>query len=255
MLNHTERHKSILLLLEKEEFISVQSLSDKLKVSLVTVRKDLNILEKKGYLYRTHGGASKKSRYAFEQNIIEKEEINVEKKQKIAKKALSHIKESDIILLGSGTTIHQLARIISGFNNLTILTSSLLVSTELCKESNINIIQLGGNVRKSSNSVIGSVSEKNLKQFSCNKLFLGIDGIDVNFGISTSNVGTAHLNRIMIERADKLFVLADSSKINKRGFGKICELDKIDVLITDNNIKQKDLLNFENAGIIVEIAD
>lgn len=255
MKPHNERHQLILSLLEKKEHISVQELSDSLNVSLVTIRKDLTLLENEGYLYRTHGGASKKPRYAFEQSVIEKENINVEEKYKIAQKALSYIEENDFILLASGTTLHYLARIIEGFENLTILTSSLRVAIETCKKPKINTIQLGGDVRKSSTSVAGSISESILNQFSCNKLFLGIDGIDIDFGISTSNAAEAHLNNIMIERSDKVYVLADSSKINKRGFGKICNIDKIDVLITDNNIEKSDLKKLESVGVEVIITD
>lgn len=255
MKPHNERHQEILILLDRKKHLSVQKLSETLNVSLVTIRKDLTILENEGYLYRTHGGASKKSRYAFEQSVIEKENINVEQKYKIAQKALSYIKENDFILLASGTTIHYLARIIQDFENLTVLTSSLRVAIELCKKPKINTIQLGGDVRKSSTSVVGSISESILNQFSCNKLFLGIDGIDIDFGISTSNAAEAHLNNIMIERADKVYILADSSKINKRGFGKICDINKIDVLITDSRIEKQDLEKLEGVGVNVVIVD
>ena len=116
------------------------------------------------------------------------------------------------------------------------------------------MIQLGGNLRKSSVSVIGSLAESELKKFSCNKLFLGIDGIDLDFGLSTSNSTEAHLNKVMIEQSEKVIVLADSTKINKRGFGQICSLDKVDVLITDNDISEKDLSTLEDCGIEVIVA-
>lgn len=254
MEQHNKRQQDIIELLEEENYISVHKLSEQLNVSLVTIRKDLTLLESQGYLYRTHGGASKKPRYAFEQNVNEKENINVEQKIKIAKKALDFIKNDDFIMLASGTTIHHLARNLKNYQNLTVLTSSLRVSLEMCAIHNVNVIQLGGEVRKSSASVIGSVSESILKQFACNKLFLGIDGIDAEFGISTSNAAEAHLNEAMIESVNKIYILADSSKINKRGFGKICDLDKIDVLITDKGIEKEDLMKIEEAGINVVIA-
>lgn len=252
---NNKRHETIMSILNENDYVSVQKLSDTLGVSLVTIRKDLTVLEKGGYLYRTHGGASKKNTYAFELNVIEKESINVEQKVKIAQKALSYINENDFILLASGTTIHYLSRIIDNFNNLTVLTSSMRVAIEMCKKPNINTIQLGGTVRKSSTSVVGSISESILNQFSCNKLFLGVDGIDTHFGISTSNAAEAHLNKIMIDRADKVYVLADSSKINKCGFGKISNIDKIDVLITDEFIKKSNIKELESVGVEVVITD
>lgn len=254
MLTLNERHQNIIEYLEKHKYASVQDLSSLMEVSLVTIRKDLTFLETEGYLYRTHGGASKKSRYAFEENVVKKEAINVKQKQQIAKKALEYIKENDFIILASGTTIHYLARILDGHKSITVLNASLRAAIELSRSNNINVIQLGGELRKSSASVIGATAEDMLREFSCTKLFLGIDGIDTAFGISTSNAAEAHLNRIMIEQADTVYVLGDSSKVNKRGFGRICGLEQVNTFITDKGIEQEELERLEEAGVNVIIA-
>lgn len=102
------------------------------------------------------------------------------------------------------------------FQKLTVLTSSLRVALELCMMPNINIIQLGGEVRKSSTSIVGAISESVLKQFSCHKLFLGVDGIDAEFGISCSSASEAHLNQAMIECAEKVIVWQIRLKLIKR---------------------------------------
>lgn len=250
-----ERQQQILDLFDTEEFIRVNEISDALKVSAVTIRKDLSFLESKSLLYRTHGGARKQSSFAFEKNISEKEEVQVEQKIAIAKKAATLIQDHDFVILASGTTLHHLARNLLDFSKLTVLTSSLKVGLELCDNKKIDIIQLGGDVRKSSGSVVGPFSETILKQFSCNKLFLGVDGIDFDFGLSTSNAMEAHLNLLMINSADKVYILADSTKINKRGFGKICEIHKMDALITDYGISAKDFATLSDMGIEVIIAD
>ncbi len=249
-----KRLQKILSELEEEEYLSVKELSQLLLVSEVTVRKDLTFLEDKGYLYRTHGGATKKSHYAFEDSVNNKENIHIKEKQAIAKKSLEYINENDFIMLASGTTIHYLARSLQNFDKLTVLTASLRVALELCNSNNVQVIQLGGEVRKSSASVVGTFTETILKQFSCNKLFLGIDGISVNFGISTSNLAEASLNQQMIESTEKIYVLGDSSKVGKQGFGKICDLDKVDFFITDKQITNKQIQYLENAGISVIIA-
>lgn len=245
------RHDEILKELDEKGHVLVQDLCEKLNVSSVTIRKDLNYLESLGLLFRNHGGASKQMRYAYEKNVGEKENINVEAKQAIAKAALPLIQENDCIILASGTTMHYLARMLVNFGPLTVLTSSLRVAIELCNNPNINIIQLGGEVRKSSTSIVGSISEGIIKQFSCNKLFLGVDGIDLEFGISTSNAAEAHLNQVMIDCADQTVILADSSKLNKKGFGKIAGLDQIDYLITDNGISVEDQAKLEEIGVNV----
>ncbi|WP_419868972.1 DeoR/GlpR family DNA-binding transcription regulator [Chryseobacterium sp. CT-SW4] len=246
------RHNDILKELDEKEYVLVQDLCEKLNVSSVTIRKDLNYLESLGLLFRNHGGASKHVRYAYEKNVNEKENINVEAKQNVVRAAIELIQENDCIILASGTTMHYFARMLVSFGQpLTVLTSSLRVALELCNNPHINIIQLGGEVRKSSTSIVGSISENILRQFSCNILFLGVDGIDMDFGISTSNAAEAHLNQLMIECADKVVVLADSSKLNKKGFGKIAPLDKVDYLVTNEGISAEDKKKLEEMGVSV----
>jgi DeoR family transcriptional regulator of aga operon len=135
-----------------------------------------------------------------------------------------------------------------------VLTPSLKVSLELCKEQGIDTIQLGGDIRNNSTSAVGPIAESILGQFSCNKLFLGADGVDLEFGLSTSNALEAHLNKAMIDVAEKVIVLADSTKMNIRGFGKICNLNRIDVLITDSGIDNTTKAKLEELGINVVIA-
>ncbi|MDO5608689.1 MAG: DeoR/GlpR family DNA-binding transcription regulator [Capnocytophaga sp.] len=248
-----ERQTKIVEYLEKSKYAAVNELSEALGVSLVTIRKDLTMLEKEGYLHRTHGGASKQSRYAFEQNVYEKETVQVEEKMRIAAKALEFVQENDFIILSSGTTIHVLARMLSPFEQLTVLTPSLRVALDLCKHKTVNTIHLGGEVRKSSTSTIGALAEEVLRNFSCNTLFLSVEGIDLDFGISTTSAGEAHLNRKMMERADQTIVLADSSKIHKKGFGFICNVDAIDKLITDAAVEHEIVEKLEEKGVEVII--
>lgn len=249
-----ERQIRIVEALETTKYISVNELSERLNVSLVTIRKDLTLLEQEGYLHRTHGGASKQMRYVFDQTVSEKEMLNVEQKQKIATKALSYVKEGDFIILSSGTTIHLLAQRLPDNKNITVLTPSLRVALDVCKKHNINTIHLGGEVRKNSTATIGALAEETLSNFSCTTLFLGIEGIDLDFGISTTNAGEAHLNKKMLERVDKVIVLADASKVHRRGFGFICYVEKIDMLITDASIDPEFVEELERRGVEVVIA-
>lgn len=248
------RQEDILKELNQKGYVNVVDLCETHNVSTVTIRKDLNFLENEKLLHRTHGGASKQPIYAFERNVDDKEGLQVEQKKQIAKEALKYINDHDYIILGSGSNIHYLSRTITGFQKLTVLTPSLKVSLELCKETNIDTIQLGGDIRNSSTSAVGPIAEATLSQFSCNKLFLGADGIHLDFGLSTSNSLEAHLNQAMIDVSEKIIVLADSTKMNVRGFGKICNLDKIDVLITDEGIDIETKTKLEELGIEVVIA-
>ena len=248
-----ERQAKILESLETKRYISVSELSDKLKVSVVTIRKDLTLLEQEGYLHRTHGGASKQMRYVFDQTVSEKETLNVEEKTRIIDKALDYIKENEFIILSSGSTAHLLAQKLYGLRNLTVLTPALRVAIEVSKNPNVNTMHLGGEVRKNSTSTVGVLAEETLSNFSCTTLFLGIEGIDLDYGLSSTNVGEAHLNKKMMERVDKTIVLADSSKIHKRGFGFICYVEKIDMLITDSNADPEFVEELEKRGVEVVI--
>ena len=137
--------------------------------------------------------------------------------------------------------------------NLTVITASLQVAQELIKHPDIEIMQLGGILRKSSSSVTGPYAQKILTDFFCSKLFLGVDGIDLEFGLTTTSVTEAHLNRQMIEVSQKVIVLSDSTKFGKRGFGRICGLEEIDQIITDSGISEHYVAQLESRGIEVTI--
>ena len=154
---------------------------------------------------------------------------------RIAKAASSLLEPNDKIIIASGTTLFAFANEINAEKNITVITSSVKVSLTLCYNPNIDIIQLGGSMRKNSVSVIGHYAENILESLSCNKLFLGVDGIDLDYGLTTSDMSEARINQEMIDAAQKIIVLTDSSKFGKRGFCKICDLNKIHHIITDAN--------------------
>ena len=172
--------------------------------------------------------------YIDNRNVSEKEKLYVEEKRLIGMKAASLITPKDSILIASGTTMHALARSIVPADELTVITASMEVSNILASEKNIYIIQLGGILRHSSLSVVGKYAENILADFSCSKLFIGVDGIDLDFGITTTNMMEASLNRVMMQTAQKTIVLADSSKFGRRGFSKIADMEDVDHIITDH---------------------
>jgi DeoR family transcriptional regulator, aga operon transcriptional repressor len=235
MGNIAQRHKYILDLLEKEGFVKVQDLSESLGVSEVTIRKDLKQLEERKLLLKSHGSASPLGSLIHDRHIDEKEKVQVEEKRRIAAAASSLLNHNDKIIIASGTTLLAFARAIYLAEPFTVITPSVKVSLILSYRPNIEIIQLGGALRKSSASVIGPYSESLLSEMMCSKLFLSVDGIDLDFGLTTSNIAEAHLNQHMIRASKKVIVLADSSKFGKRGFGKICNINQVHHIITDNN--------------------
>ncbi|MBV8256096.1 MAG: DeoR/GlpR transcriptional regulator [Chitinophaga sp.] len=253
MINIAERHKYILDKLQEKGSVSVLDLCKELDVSAVTIRKDLKLLEDKSLLFRSHGGATTANPYTNDKPVNEKEHIRREEKQAIGQAAAALIDANDAIIIASGTTVQALARYIHPRGQLTVITGALNVSLELLRHPEIEVIQLGGHLRNSSSSVTGPYAERVLADFSCSKLFLGVDGIDLEFGFTTTNIMEAHLNQKMMATAQKTIVLADSSKFGKRGFGRICGMEEVDEIITDKGIPEHVVKQLEDAGVKVTL--
>ena len=254
ILSLPERHNRILALLQQNGSISVVQLAELFKVSEVTIRKDLSFLEQQKKLYRTHGSAILISPYISD-HVNEKEKKNVAEKRAIGAKAASLVAQDDSIIIASGTTMAFLAREIKPVGHLTVITAAVPVTSILSQDTNVDVIQLGGITRSSSVSVVGPFAEQMLGNFNCSKLFVGVDGIDLEFGLTTTNMLEAALNRVMMNAAQKVIVLADSSKFGRRGFSKICDLEAVDRIITDNGIQPLYLDRLRERGIEVIVVD
>lgn len=249
-----ERHALIIETLRKHESIQVSDLSALLDVSAVTIRKDLTELEKLTKLYRSHGRAILINPYINNRSVNEKVKLAPEEKSQIGRAAASMIAKDDSIIIASGTTVLAFAQCIRPIHHLTVISASLQVSEILAADSNIDIIQLGGSLRQSSLSVVGKYAESPLSEISCSKLFLGVDGIDLDFGITTTDIREADLNKVMMRTAQKTIVLADSSKFRRRGFSKIANLDEVDIIVTDSKIPDKIAQRIDELGIELIVA-
>jgi DeoR family transcriptional regulator of aga operon len=132
----------------------------------------------------------------------------------------------------------EIAKNLDKFSDLTVITNALNVAGYLSRLNNIKIIMPGGFLRQSSLSLVGTSAEQNLRNFYCDKLFMGVDGIDCKHGLFTPNVEEAHINRVMIDISHEVFVVTDSSKFLRRSFAFIAPIDQIDSIITDSAIPQ-----------------
>ncbi|NGF58274.1 DeoR/GlpR transcriptional regulator [Parapedobacter sp. SGR-10] len=253
MKNITDRHEYILKKLKENNKVSIADLCEEMNVSNVTIRKDLKVLEDKNLLFRIKGGASTNNPYAIDRPILVKETINSDEKNRIAKAAVEMIEDNDSILIGSGTTAYAVARHLSPNHPLTVITPALKVALELCNKPNIEVLQLGGLIRSNSSSVAGQYAIRILDDVSCGVLFLGVDGIDLEFGITISNLTEATLNQKMLQTSQKVVVLADSTKFGRRGLGKVCNLEDVDYIITDQGASKKYITALEEVGIKVVV--
>ncbi len=249
-----QRHEMIIEELIKHGSVLVSDLVTMLDVSAVTVRKDLTELEKSDKLYRSHGKAVLINPYINNRSVNVKEKLATDEKHAIGREAARLITRDDSIVIASGTTVHALARNIQPIHRLTVVSASLAVSNILSQHENIDIMQLGGMLRHSSLSVVGEYASLILERCSFSKLYLGVDGIDFEFGITTTDMREAALNQKMMAAAQKTIVLADSSKFGRRGFAKIADIDAVDIIVTDAGISPKTAKKVEDLGIELIIA-
>ena len=249
--NTLERRTKILALLEANGLVKVNELSNLFNVSDVTIRNDLAQIENKGFLIRTRGGAIKSQRTGIDFKLTEKAKQHSLEKQAIGKKASELIKDGDTVIIDSGTTTLELAKNLNGFENLIVITNALNIASQLVNSEKIKVIMLGGMIRQNSLSLIGPIAENNVKNYFCDKLFMGVDGIDSHYGITTPNTEEAHLNKLMIEISKEVIVLADSSKFLRRSFAFISPITKINTIITDKNIPPEELNNLQNQAVKV----
>ncbi len=256
MQSIAERHKHILSALNNNGFVRISDLAAELGVTMVTIRKDVKILEESGLLYKVHGSARLANPHVADLDINIKENINREAKRRIGKRANDLIKDNDSIIVASGSTVYAFMEemVSNPKRNLNIVTPFLRLGILLSGTENVNIVQLGGSIHKKSLSVQGEKAASDLDDCICSKVFFGVDGIDLEHGVTTSTIEEAQLTRKMMKSASQAIVLADSSKFGQRGFGRICPLEDIDVIITDSGISDSMKKIIEDAGVDLIIA-
>jgi len=248
-----ERRRAILDLLTHQGRVLVTELAGKFETSQVTIRKDLEILHTHGLVHRTHGGALPARDGALEDPTLrEKEKLHRQEKLRIADSAAEKVKEGQVLILDSGTTTTAIARALRNFKNLTIITNAVNIAAELAGTA-VEVILTGGTLRKNSFSLVGPIAEETLHRLSADLLFLGVDGFDVHYGLSTPNLLEAKVNRVMVEVAKKTVAVCDSSKFGRRSLSLIAPPSALQEVITDRGVPKSDQRVLKQAGIEVTL--
>jgi DeoR family transcriptional regulator of aga operon len=252
MLNE-ERRRAILDLLTRQGRVLVAELSRQFETSQVTIRKDLEILHAHGLVHRTHGGALPAREGALDDPTLrEKEKLHRQEKLRIAEIAAAKVKEGQVLILDSGTTTTAIARALRSFRNLTIITNAVNIAAELAGTA-VEVILTGGTLRKNSFSLVGPIAEETLHRLSADLLFLGVDGFDVQSGVSTPNLLEAKVNRVMVEIARKTIAVCDSSKFGRRSLSLIAPCSALQEVVTDHGMSKADLRVLKQGGIEVTL--
>ena len=190
------RKKEILRVISDKKKLAIKELEDIFEVSGVTLRKDLEDLEKEDYLHRIYGGAVINEKVGYEFPILERLNENILEKKSIAKEALSLISEKEAIFLDSGTTILELAKLLKSYENLTVVTNSHLVVSELSSSKGIHLICIGGEFNPNHLAFCGLMTLNELRQFHFDKAFLGTDGLSLQYGLMTDDVAIAEVEKV-----------------------------------------------------------
>ena len=250
----TERRQSILEKIHKQGSIRVEDMAKTYAVSEVTIRNDLKYMEERGLVHRSHGGALIRQNVGFDHPLAEKQRLRMTEKREIAKTAAELVENGDSIILDSGTTTFEMLNHLGDRSDITILTNAVNIAYAAISLPNIQTLLTGGFLRKKSFSLVGPDAEELLSKYYVDKLFIGVDGLDLEYGISTPNPEEASLNRIMVSISREVIVVADSSKFGRSSLSKICGVDAITKLITDRNIDPEFKRSLEAQGIEVIVS-
>ncbi|SJZ48777.1 DeoR/GlpR family DNA-binding transcription regulator [Garciella nitratireducens] len=245
-----ERLKKILEMVQKENIVSISDMSKILGVTEMTIRRDLKILEEKGLIIRIHGGAKKKQEVSFvELSSNEKRVLHVEEKKYVAKLAGKLVQENDIIYIGPGTT-NELVYDYITVSYAKVITNSMSVFLKFKDDSRFELILIGGKFRSRTDTFVGNFTNELLKKIRVKKAFIGVNGIS-NDHIMTANEEEALCQRIIMDNANEVYILCDSSKIGKQDFYSFYDLKDVTAVITDDKIDDTIKKEYENKVKII----
>ena len=213
---------------------SVSGLAEELQVSEMTIRRDLSELSAQGKIIRTHGGAAPAGNVMFQFSFLERTREQSVRKREIAEKATRQVQDGMSVILDSGSTTLAIAQTLRSRNDLTVITTSLPIASELQYSKDIDVILLGGHLRQDTPDLAGALTLKSLAALSADIAFIGCDALDLDGNAYNASVEVAHLLAAMADVAEKTYLVADSSKIGRKELALLGNIADWNGLITDN---------------------
>lgn len=250
-----ERRKVILGFLQEHESMEINDIAKRLNVSSMTIRRDLKELTENGSVSIKQGVVVLNEGSLREYDMILKHDINVGQKRAIAKQCLDHINEGDSIFLDAGTTVKELAHLLDRRRNINVLTHSLLAANAIAGARGLRTIMCPGEYREMSMAFMGPLTDDFIKGFQIDTLFLSVEGVSLENGVSVIDVLDGHSKRALIDQAKHVILMADSSKFGKSYFYKIAALSEIDRIVTDGNLDDAIYDEYIQNGIDIERVD
>ena len=250
------RHVRIMELLRKNGFVNVEELSDLLRVSTLTIRRDLDRMAESGLLQRTHGGAVFVQQKRVELLYSKKGEQNKEAKMAIGEKAASLVDDGDLVFVNSGSTTYHVIMNLARRSGVRIVTNNVAAAIDLEESHGVEIMLTGGTYRAESHCLVGDQAERMLEGICADKAIIGADGISVELGITSPVAQEAAVTAKMLRRTNgKVIVIADNSKIGVVSNFVITPIDNVDILVTNSRPNHLDVEDFARHGVEVMYAD
>ncbi len=244
-----QRRIKILELIREDGHAKVQQLSKIFGVTEVTIRQDLEMLDQLGYVQREHGGAFLKDVGSFAKTGKLFNQTRMDEKREIARKAVAFIHENDIIILDSGSTTTEIAKLLLNYKNLTVITNALNIALILGENPGINLVVTGGEFKAPTLSLTGQMAADIIKTLHANKLFLATAGISQDLHLTYPSLSDLVVKQTMIECSDQVFLVADSSKIGVSAFASLGPVTLANFFITDSMITEEQLEKMKESGI------
>jgi DeoR/GlpR family transcriptional regulator of sugar metabolism len=234
-----QRRDKILELLKEDGSAKVNDLAKIFKVTEVTIRQDLEKLEKENLIVKEHGGAFLKNIADQVRGVALSHQENIDKKEIIATKCIEYIENGDTIILDSGSTTTEIAKKLKGFRNLTVITNALNIALLLGGEPGIEVVMTGGEFKPPTLSLTGQKAADFFRGINVQKLFLATAGISLKSGLTYPSISDIVVKKAMIDAAETTYLVADSTKIGKSAFASLGALSLINYIITDSGIEDK----------------
>ena len=247
------RRDRILEQLRQKGKVLVSELSRELGATPVTIRNDLDALERDGYLVRIQGGALLRARTTSEWGGEQEPVTHLAEKQAIARFVAAQIPDGSTLFLNSGTTSHCLAAALKEHRRLNVVTNSLAVATELGRSPLIHVILLGGEINTQYAFTYGSDAEDQLRRYQAGWAVLSVDGVSARGGVTSFHAEETAIDRMMIAHAKHTMIAADYTKIGRTGFTRICDAGPEIQLVTDHQCSAEAARELEQLGVAVDI--
>jgi DeoR family fructose operon transcriptional repressor len=248
-----ERRIAIVERAKKDGRVDVVTAAQEFSVAVETIRRDLDVLQRRGLMRRVHGGAIALDRFSREYSVAERRALNFESKKKIAEIASHYIPDSGSVYLDAGTSTECLAPYLRDKKNLTVITNSLILATQIA-DSTTQVILLSGRIRPVTLSAVGELALSAMENFHADIAFLGTNGVDTEIGFTTPDPDEAAVKRKMIAHSRETIMIADSSKFGKTCASRFARISDVDRIVTNLEADQDLIFEVEKSGVEVVFA-